>query len=136
MKEMELNNCAAHRLGIDKDKDILLAGHDYESYIAVICNDSEYHNDGHYKGIPLYVFRGRQARDLFNMIGGSAAFTDMYSGKVDWDCRESWLDCFSAESKELALQVEKEISNNVSITLTKANGRCLWPRLAHAQMTN
>lgn len=98
MERITLNNCSAIIAGFNKEIDILASNG--ESYIV---NRKEYHNNGTFKGVSLYV----GGIHLFKLLGGSHSLSDILSGKVDWSARKEWLNCFTEEEIKEAINVEK-----------------------------
>lgn len=98
MERITLNNCSAIIAGFNKDIDILASNG--ESYVV---NRKDYHNNGVFDGYPLYV----GGKHLFRLLGGSHSLSDILSGKVDWNARIEWLNCFTEEEIIEAIHVEK-----------------------------
>lgn len=125
MKKIILENCSACVAGFNNNIDILI-----DSKNSYIVNRSEYHNDGKFSGVPLYIGE----RCLFDLLRGSNRLSDIVSGVVDWDCRKAWLDCFSIEQINNALLIEKMFSNTNGLftisfslkKLTSTNIAAIW----------
>lgn len=105
MERIILEQCSATIAGFNKDIDILASNG--KSYIV---NRKDYHNNGTFDGVPLYV----GGIHLFKLLGGSYLLSDILTGKIDWDTRKDWLMCFTDEEIAEAVYVEitfEEINN-------------------------
>lgn len=108
MKNITLENCSARITGFNKNIDILVTNE--KSYLV---KRSDYHNDGKFSGVPLYV----SGRYLFDLFQSSHLLSDIVSGVVDWDCRKAWLNCFTDEQIKEALQVEITFKDRENLVL-------------------
>lgn len=88
-----------------------------------VVRSQDYDNHGHFRGEPLAVIgskRNVKASNIFDALntGPSYSFSDVLTGKKDWDAREAYLSHFTDEEKSTVYRLEEQLRNLVRLHKT------------------
>ena len=90
-----------------------------------VVRRQDYDNHGHFRGEPLAIVGSSKdvsAGKIFDALntGGNYSFTDILTGKKDWEAREEYLSHFTQDEKSAVYRLEEHLHHLVRLHETLA----------------